>query len=60
MQLLVGEYTVQSLWDSEAEVWVAECDDVPGLVAEAASIEMLAQKLETLIPELLELNSPAA
>ena len=43
-------------WDSEAGLWVAESEDVPGLVAEADSPNVLAQKLRTLIPELLELN----
>ena len=43
-------------WDSEAAVWVAESEDVPGLVAEADSPNVLVQKLRTLIPELLELN----
>lgn len=35
---------------------MAESEDVPGLVAEADSPNVLAQKLRTLIPELLELN----
>jgi hypothetical protein len=35
---------------------VAESEDVPGLVAEADSPNVLVQKLRTLIPELLELN----
>ena len=49
-------YEVLAQWDSEAGVWVAESEDVPGLVAEAESPNLLAQKLKTLIPELLELN----
>ena len=40
----------------EAGVWVAESEDVPGLVVEADSPNVLAQKLRSLIPELLELN----
>ncbi len=51
-----GVYEIRAQWDSEAGVWVAESDDVPGLVAEAASPNVLIQKLRTLIPELLELN----
>lgn len=47
---------MNALWDAEAHVWVAESDDVPGLVAEAESIEALAEKLDVLIPELLEAN----
>ncbi|HYU45333.1 MAG TPA: DUF1902 domain-containing protein [Terriglobales bacterium] len=43
-------------WDSEAGVWVAESEDIPGLVAEADSPNNLARKLRILIPELLELN----
>ncbi len=44
-------------WDSEARVWVAESEDVPGLVAEAPTPEELEEKLKNLIPELLELNA---
>ena len=44
-------------WDSEACVWVAESEDVPGLVAEASTPEELKDKLTILIPELLELNA---
>lgn len=47
---------VNALWDAEARVWVADSDAVPGLVAEAESLEALAAKLEVLIPELLEAN----
>ena len=28
-------YEIRAQWDSEAGVWVAESEDVPGLVAEA-------------------------
>ena len=51
-----GVYEILAQWDSDAGVWVAESDDVPGLVAEAASPNALAQKLRILIPELLDLN----
>ena len=47
---------VQADWDSEASVWVATSDDVPGLATEAETIEVLTEKLRTLIPELLEVN----
>ena len=49
-------YQVVARWDSEAEVWVAESEDVPGLVAEAESPNALTGKLRVLIPELLQLN----
>jgi predicted RNase H-like HicB family nuclease len=51
-----GVYEILAQWDGEAGVWVAESDDIPGLVAEAPSPNDLAQKLRILIPELLELN----
>lgn len=56
----VRVYEVLAQWDSDAGVWVAEADDVPGLVAEADSPNALAAKLRLLIPELLELNGVKA
>ena len=47
---------VQALWDHEAQVWVASSDDVPGLITEAETTELLFEKLKILIPELLEAN----
>jgi hypothetical protein len=47
---------IRAEWDDEAKVWVATSDDVPGLATEADTLELLAQKLETMVPELLELN----
>ena len=49
-------YHVLARWDNEGGVWVAESDDVPGLVAEAVSPNVLRDKLRVLVPELLELN----
>lgn len=49
-------YFVRAEWDDEAQVWVATSDDVPGLVTEADTLESLSVKLESLIPELLDLN----
>jgi predicted RNase H-like HicB family nuclease len=49
-------YRVEARWDSEGGVWVAESEDVPGLVAEGESPNALTKKLRILIPELLELN----
>ena len=51
------EYAIEATWDDEAGVWVAESQDVPGLVTEAASLDELAARLVIIIPELLELNS---
>ena len=47
---------VEAHWDSEAGVWVVESEDIPGLVAEAESLNALAKKVRVLVPELFELN----
>jgi predicted RNase H-like HicB family nuclease len=47
---------VHADWDPDVEVWVATCEDVPGLATEASTIEILTKKLRDLIPELLEAN----
>lgn len=49
-------FKVEAFWDSDAEVWVATSDDVPGLVTEASTIEVLTQKLREIIPDLIILN----
>ena len=51
-------YTVRAHWDADAAVWWAESDDVPGLVAEAATHDELVRDLRQIIPELLGLNRP--
>ena len=43
-------------WDAEAQVWVAVSEDIPGLVTESPSLQMLVGKLQALIPEICELN----
>ena len=47
---------VRALWDAEAGVWVATSEDVPGLVAEAATWEALRDTVLVRIGELIELN----
>ena len=48
---------VKAEWDDEAQVWWAISSDVPGLTAEAASIELLRKKLPGMIEDLNELNN---
>ncbi len=48
---------LESARDPEEGVWVARSEDVPGLVAEAATPGELADKLGVLVPELLEANA---
>ncbi|MGH6943913.1 MAG: DUF1902 domain-containing protein [Geminicoccaceae bacterium] len=50
------EFKVTAFWDPEASVWVAESEDVPGLVTEAETMEALIAKLQVIVPDLLEAN----
>ncbi|HEX9808015.1 MAG TPA: DUF1902 domain-containing protein [Alphaproteobacteria bacterium] len=50
------QLTVKVLWDKDAKVFVATSEDVPGLVAEAESLDALLADLKILIPEMLEEN----
>lgn len=49
-------YTVNIIWDPEAEVWVATSSDIGGLVLESGSLDALIEKIKYAVPELLELN----
>lgn len=49
-------YKIDAIWDDDASVWVATSQDVPGLATEADTMEALAKKLRTIIPELLVAN----
>lgn len=49
-------FVVRANWDAEAKVWVATSEDVPGLAMEADTLERLIEKLNLVVPELLELN----
>ena len=48
--------SIRAEWDEEASVWVATSDDVPGLVTEADTLEILSAKLAAIVPELLDAN----
>lgn len=50
-------YIVQATWDNESQMWVAESDDIPGVVTEAEDQETLRSKLASLIPEMIDLNN---
>jgi predicted RNase H-like HicB family nuclease len=53
---MTNHLEVHAFWDDEASVWVAESDDVPGLVTEAETMDHLMERLQIIIPELMELN----
>jgi predicted RNase H-like HicB family nuclease len=41
-------YEVEARWDSDAGVWVAESEDIPGLVAESESVNALVEQVRVL------------
>ncbi|MFZ2587003.1 MAG: DUF1902 domain-containing protein [Alphaproteobacteria bacterium] len=47
---------IKMMWDAEAKVFCASSEDVPGLVAEAASMDEMLAQLDILVPDLLEDN----
>jgi predicted RNase H-like HicB family nuclease len=51
-------FQIRCDWDPEAGVWYVCESDVPGLVAEASTIEEMNRLLQVRVPELLELNLP--
>lgn len=54
------EYTVNLTWDSNAEVWIATSNDIPGLVLESGSFDALLERVRFAVPELLLLNHQQA
>ncbi len=54
------ELLINLTWDPDAAVWIAESDDVPGLVLESGSFDALIERVRFTVPELLELNGTAS
>jgi len=50
------EYTITLFWDDEASVWIAESQDLPGLILESKSFDTLVERVKKAVPELLELS----
>lgn len=49
-------YRIDIQWDSEAAVWIATSEDVPGLVLESGSFDALLERVKQAVPELVMLN----
>ena len=49
------EYIVDVLWDEEAGVWCASCDDIP-LALESNSFDKLIERVKNVAYEILPLN----
>ena len=54
----VAAILIRTEYDDEAHVWVAQSDEIP-LVTEAATFEILCQKLPSLIQDVLGENGDA-
>jgi hypothetical protein len=50
------EYLITLSWDGEAAVWIATSDQVPGLVLESGSLDVLMERVRLAVPDLLTLN----
>ena len=50
-------WTIRAEYDPEASVWWTADSDVPGLAADAPSLDELATKVGAMLPDLLELNA---
>jgi predicted RNase H-like HicB family nuclease len=44
---------VRATWDQEESVWVAESEDVPGLITQADTLEALQKRLPGIVQDLL-------
>ncbi|MDS4020874.1 MAG: DUF1902 domain-containing protein [Candidatus Competibacter sp.] len=49
-------YEIHAEWDTEAGVWIATSEDVPGLCAQADTFDDLVDIVTGLVPDLLALN----
>ena len=50
------EYVITLTWDDESSVWIAESDDIPGLILEDNSFDTLVKRVKIAVPDLLELD----
>ena len=54
------DITIQARWDTEASVWLAASEDVPGLVVEADTWPATINEVQLVLPELLEVSGQGA
>ena len=50
------EYNVALNWDEEAQVWLAQNDEIP-IALESGSLDALIERIKVAVPELLGLNA---
>lgn len=49
-------WTIRATYDPEAKVWYSVDGDVPGLAADAETLEGLAAKAGAMLPDLLDIH----
>ncbi len=47
------ECKIKILWDNEAKVWIAESDDIKGLVLESGSFDALLVRVKYAVEDLI-------
>lgn len=50
-------WTIRADFDADAKVWWTADSDIPGLAADAETLDALAEKVGRLLPDLLEINA---
>ncbi len=52
----MAQWTIRAEYDSEAKVWYSTEGDIPGLAVDGETLEALAAKAGSMLPDLLEIN----
>ncbi|WP_033922955.1 DUF1902 domain-containing protein [Sphingomonas sp. 37zxx] len=50
-------WMVRAEYDPEARVWYVSDSDIPGIAADAETLETLAEKIGQMLPDLLDVNA---
>lgn len=50
-------WTIRAEYDPETKVWWSADSDIPGLAVDAESLELVAAKAGTMLPDLLEIHA---
>ncbi len=53
----MARWTIRANYDPDAGVWYAVDGDIPGLAADAATLEALAAKAGAMLPDLLDIHA---
>ncbi|MEG8027058.1 MULTISPECIES: DUF1902 domain-containing protein [Sphingomonas] len=53
----MAHWTIRADYDPEAGVWYSVDGDIPGLAADATTLEALAAKAGAMLPDLLDIHA---